>query len=76
LLDGAVRSSDLALSAGAPAGSGRSARVSLLQDCPRADVAKASLDQRSNLAQELLFLWAAAGSDQKSSYFNVGDLAP
>jgi hypothetical protein len=48
----------------------------LLQDCPRADVAKASLDQRSNQAQELLFLWAAAGSDQKSYYFNVGDLAP
>jgi hypothetical protein len=33
-----------------------------------------TLDQCTDQAQELLFLWAAADSDEKRSDFNVGDL--
>jgi hypothetical protein len=34
------------------------------------------LDQRTNQAQQLLLLWAAAGPDEKRSDLHVGDLAP
>jgi hypothetical protein len=35
----------------------------------------AVLDQRSDQAQEFLFLWPVAGRDEKGSDLNIGDLS-
>ena len=43
--------------------------------CPLGPRGIRTSDQRSNQAQEFLFLWPAASRDKKGSNLNIGDLA-